>query len=92
MCYFITPSVIATLVKNASYSQFPNTPPPSRGLTILTLARENARESIDIYRNRKEHTDLPSFSQKLCSNYSIIYYLSQMLKQPKPTDVIVSQK
>lgn len=52
----------------------------------------HARLSTDTYRNRKEHTDLPSFSQKLCSNYPIIYYLSQMLKQLKPTDVIVSQK
>ena len=92
MCYFITPSLIATLLKNASsflYSQFLN---PPRGSHSADPPLENARESADTYRNRKEHTDLPSFSQKLCSNYPIIYYLSQMLKQPKPTDVIVSQK
>lgn len=77
MCYFITPSVIATLVKNAFSlisSKFP----------------VNAREHTRI-KNRKEHIDLPSFSQTLYSNYPIIYYLSQMLKQPKPTDVIILQ-
>lgn len=34
----------------------------------------------------------PTLDKNLYSNYPIIYYLSQMLKQPKPTDVIISQK
>lgn len=92
MCYFITLSVKATLVKKVSsfiYSQFLN---PPQGSNYTDPFPENARESTDTYRNRKKQTDLTSFSQKLCSNYPIIYYLSQMLKQPKPTDVIVSKK
>lgn len=79
----ITPSVIATLA--SSYLLSP--PPPSQGgPAIPTL------ESTNTYRNRKEHADLPRFNKNLYSNYPIFYYLSQMLKQPKPTDVIISQK
>ena len=57
-------------------------------LTFLKLyqGREN------LYRNRKEHTDPTGSSRTPYSNYPIIYYLSQMLRQPKPKDVMLSQK
>lgn len=62
-------------------------PPPPQRLQLYWPLR--VQTLIETGRNTLTY----SASDKNCySNYTIVYYLSQMLKQPKPTDVIISQK